>query len=196
MKERRQLPATASLDYHLLVVLEHYVLIVVHIKHRHRTELGRHAAGPWRQPRVHRVDERLDDGVVGGVEVVGHIERTVAGAVERLVAGRRHDPVVPADFAEVHVQGPASTQVASPSPVFPTAPRPRPPASLRVPPTTSVVFGPDRDRCCLRRRQSSKPSDEVGRRAGSVVAVCHKIRSSAVGCGRHRRSVDVSPDND
>jgi len=187
-----QLATAASLNDHLLVVLEHHVVVVVDVEHRHRSKFGRHAAGSWCQTRVHRVDERLDDGVVGGVEIVGQVERTVAGAVERLVAGRRHDPVVPADLAEVHVHRPPSTQVSSPTPAFSTT---SPAASFRVAPTTPIVFGlcPNRRR---RRRQSSKRCDEVGRPAGSVVAVRHEIRSPPVDDRRHRRSVNLSPDDD
>ena len=47
--------------------------------------------------------------MVGRVQVVGHVERALAGAVERLIAGRRDDPIVPADITKVDVERPATT---------------------------------------------------------------------------------------
>jgi len=188
-------PTSTSLNDHFLVVFENNFVAAVDVQHRHRTHLGRHAAWPWCEPGVHRVDQRLHDGVVSGVEVVGQVEGTVAGAVERFVAGRCHDPVVPTDLAEIHVHRPPSTEVASPTPVFSTSPGSRPSASLRMPPTTLFPLGPGLGRRRHRRRQSSKRRDEFSRRAGSVVAVRHEIRPPAIDYGRHRRPVNLSPDD-
>jgi len=189
-------PASARLDDHRLVILQHHVVVVVDVQHRHGTERRRHAARPRRQPRVDRVDQRLDDGVVGGVEVVGQVERTVAGAVERLVSGRRHDPVVPADLAEVDVHRPASAEVASTATVLSTSPGSRPPAALRVPPTALVDVDGPRPGCRRRGRQSPDRSAEVGRPAGSVGVVRHQVGSPAADDGRRGRPVHLRPDDD
>lgn len=42
--------------------------------------------------------------MIGGVQVVRQREGTLAVAVESVVAGRRHDPLIPANIAEVHVE--------------------------------------------------------------------------------------------
>jgi len=144
------------------------------------------------------MNQRLDDGVVGRVEMVGQVERTVAGAVECLVAGRRHYPVVPADLAEVYVHRTPPAEVAPPStPMFSTFARPA--AALRVPPTTRVAVGPAPGRPRRRRRQSWRQiSDEVSRRAGAIVSVRHEISAptSEHGHGGGRPAVDVGPDDD
>jgi len=107
-------PAATRLDNHVLVVFDDNLVVAVDVQHRDRTHPGRDAARPGHQGRVDGVDQRLHDGVVGGVQIVGHVIRTLARAVERLVAGRRHDPVVPADLAEVDVQRPATTAEVAP----------------------------------------------------------------------------------
>jgi len=127
--------AAARVDDHVLVVLDDDPVVGVDVQHRDGVHLGRDAAGPRRGARVHRVDERLDHGVVGGVEVVGHVERTVAGAVERLVAGRRHDPVVPADLAEVDVQRRAAAARGGGVPRS----RPAPSTAARRPPRVTAA---------------------------------------------------------
>ena len=181
----------ARVDDHLLVVLEHDVVVVVDVQHRHGAELGRYAARSRRHARVHRVDERLHDGVVGRVEVVGQVERTVAGAVERLVAGRCHDPVVPPDLAEVDVQRPPPAEVPTSAAMLATAPRPRsrPAASLGVPPAPRLASG----RGGPRRPKSPAGAGEVGRRAGHRVgAVGHQMRPLTAD---RRRPVDPCPDD-
>lgn len=94
----------APLHTHVLVVLEHDFALLVQVQHGYAAEAGGHAASLGHEGRVGGVDQILDYGVVGGVQVVRQGERTVAVAVEGVVARRRDDPVVPADVGEVHVE--------------------------------------------------------------------------------------------
>ena len=55
--------------------------------------------------------------MIGGIQVVGQREWTIALAIVRLVAGWRHDPIAPADILEIDVQWPPLTLFAT---VFPT----------------------------------------------------------------------------
>ena len=55
-----------------------------------------------RSTRVHRA--RINDCVIGGVEVGEQREGAVAVAVVGVVAGRRYNPVIPADVAEIDVE--------------------------------------------------------------------------------------------
>lgn len=106
--------ATATAQHrHVLVVLQNDLVLLVQVEHGYRAEGGRYAAGLRHQARVRRVDEILDDRVVGRVEVVGQREGTVAVAVEGVVARRRDDPVVPADVREVHVERMPATVLAA-----------------------------------------------------------------------------------
>ena len=104
--------ASARFDDHVVVVFEDDFVVFVNVEHGDGGELGGDAAGARHRSRIDRVDQRLDDGVVGRVEVVGQGVRTVAVAVKGLVSGRRYDPVVPADVAEVDVERVASAVVA------------------------------------------------------------------------------------
>lgn len=51
--------------------------------------------------------------MIGGVEMVGDRKVALAVTVEGLIARRCHDPIVPADVAEVHVQRPSLANVAT-----------------------------------------------------------------------------------
>lgn len=95
--------AAASLDHHLLIVFQHHPVRLVQVEHRNCTELGGNAAG-FGNIGVDRVNQRLYDSVIGGVQVIGQWKRTLAVTVVRLVSGRRHDPVVPTHVAEVDVE--------------------------------------------------------------------------------------------
>lgn len=96
--------ATATAQHrHVLVVLQHNFVLFVQVQHGNGRQRGGHTARFGNGTGIDRVDQRLHDGVIGRVEVVGQRERTVAVTVVSVVAGRRHDPVVPADVGEVHV---------------------------------------------------------------------------------------------
>ena len=97
----RLLSASATFDDHILVVFQHDLVEIVDVQHADGGEFGRDAASPRHGGRVHRVDERLHDGVIGGVQVVGQREGTIAVAVIGVVSRRRHDPVVPAHVLKV-----------------------------------------------------------------------------------------------
>ena len=57
---------------------------------------------PLTHRRLHKVHERLDDGVVGGVHVGVEGEGALAVAVERLVVVGRDDPLLPTEVLEAH----------------------------------------------------------------------------------------------
>lgn len=99
--------APAPLHHHLLVVFQDHLVILIQVEHGNGAQLRGHAAGLG-DAGVHRVHQRLHDGVVGGVEVVGQREGTVPVAVKRLVPRGCHDPVVPAHVAEIHIEGMAA----------------------------------------------------------------------------------------
>jgi len=100
----RGLPAPAPEHLHVLVVFEHHFVVLVQVQHRYGRQLSGYTTRFGHGGGVHGVDQRLDDGVVGGVEVFGDRERTVAVAVVCVVTGRRDDPIVPTDVGEIHVE--------------------------------------------------------------------------------------------
>ncbi|CAG9119300.1 unnamed protein product, partial [Plutella xylostella] len=104
--------AAAAHHHHVLIVLEHHIVHLVHVQHGDGAELRGHAARLGHRGRVHRVHERLHDGVVRAVQVVADRERAVPLAVVGVVAGRSHDPVLPAHVGEVHEQRAALAHVA------------------------------------------------------------------------------------
>ena len=92
--------------------------MLVQVQHGDGAEFRGHAAGLG-DVGVHRVHQCLHDGVVGGVQVIRQREGTLPVAVKRLVARGRHNPVVPAHVAEVHVQRvPAAVPVALAAPLL------------------------------------------------------------------------------
>jgi hypothetical protein len=97
--------AAAAAQYrHVLVILEHDLVLLVEVEHGYGAEGGRDAAGLGHEARISRVHEVLDNRVIRRVEVVGQGEGTVAVTVKGVVAGRCHDPVVPSDVGKVHVE--------------------------------------------------------------------------------------------
>jgi len=135
-------PTAARLDYHILIVLDDHLVVAVDVQHRDGAHLGRNAARSRHRQRVDGVDERLYHGVVGRVQVVGHVVRALASTVERLVAGGRYYPVVPADLAEVDVQRPsaaASVMLALSRPAPSTAAVLRRPLRVAAASTTVTI---------------------------------------------------------
>lgn len=98
------LPAATRLHHHLLVLLVDDVVGRVDVEDAYGAEARGDAAGGRSGVRVHGVDEGLDDGVVGGLQVRADGEVAGAVAVVGVVLQRRDDPVVPAHFLEVDVQ--------------------------------------------------------------------------------------------
>jgi len=112
---------------HLLVVLQHHRTLVVEIEHGHAVQLRGHAARLWHLAGIHVVDQGLHHRMVGGVEVVGQREGALSVAVVRIIAQWCHNPIIPADVREVHIQRvpPAGVVVvlaASRSPRLPLIP--------------------------------------------------------------------------
>lgn len=100
---KKLLPAPATYNNHLLVVLQYHLVIHVQIKHGYRVELRRHATGFGYGNGGHRVHQRLYDGVVRRVQMVRQREPALPLTVEGVIARWRHDPIAPTDVSEIHV---------------------------------------------------------------------------------------------
>ena len=81
------LAATATLHNHVFVVLERDRVELVEVQHGDGREVRRAALHRRDEAGVDPVYERLDDGVVGGVGVVGQGEAALALTVEGAEAG-------------------------------------------------------------------------------------------------------------
>ena len=81
------LAATATLHNHVFVVLERDRVELVEVQHGDGREVRRAALHRRDKAWVDPVYERLDDGVVGGVGVVGQGEAALALTVEGAEAG-------------------------------------------------------------------------------------------------------------
>lgn len=96
--------AAAAGGDHVVVLLEHDVLVFVEVEEADGEELVGHAArrsDSGRQAEL--VDDALHRGVVGGQLVLTEREGALALAVVGVVALGRDDPARPADLLEVHV---------------------------------------------------------------------------------------------
>ena len=96
--------ASASLDDHVVIIFEYDLVILVDVQHGDGRELGGDATGPRNGARIDRMNQRLNDGVIGRVEMIGQRERTIAVTIIGVIARRCHDPVVPADVVKVDVK--------------------------------------------------------------------------------------------
>ena len=92
--------ASAGLNHHVLVLFENHVGAFIKVQNRYPTELGGGAARLGHVEGGHEVDEGLDDGVVGGVQVVCQREGALSVAVVCVIVGRSHDPVVPTNLQQ------------------------------------------------------------------------------------------------
>lgn len=92
-----------SLYYHLLIIFQYHLVILIQVQHGDGTQFGGNTTG-FGDTGVDRVDQGLHNGMVGGVEVVSQWKGAVPVAVEGLVAWWGHNPVVPAHVAEVHIE--------------------------------------------------------------------------------------------
>ena len=104
-------PTSTRLHNHVLVLLEHNVLVVVKVQHGDTRQFRRRAAHFWNGAVVDGVDESLDDRVVSAVESLAERERALAVAVVRLVTHWGDDPVLPPDVPEAHIQTMSLAQV-------------------------------------------------------------------------------------
>lgn len=98
------LPAATRLHHHVLILLVHHIVGGVYVEDADWGEFCGDTTGGWCRPRVHGVDQSLNDGVVGGFEMRSDREVADAVAVICVVLQRRNDPVVPAHLLEVHMQ--------------------------------------------------------------------------------------------
>ena len=95
--------APTSLHYHLLIIFQNHLVILIQVQHGDGAQFGGNTTG-FGDAGVDRVDEGLHNGMDGGVEVVGQRKGAVPVAVEGLVAWWGHNPVVPAHITEVHIE--------------------------------------------------------------------------------------------
>lgn len=75
----RMLPAAAGLHHHVFVLLVDHVVGGIDVENADGTEPCGHAAGGWRSVGRHGVEQRLNDGVVGRLQV--RAQRKVANAL-------------------------------------------------------------------------------------------------------------------
>lgn len=125
--------AAASEDRHVLIVLQHHLILFIQIEHRYRAERGRHATRLRHHARLGRINECLHDRVIRRVQMVCQRKRAITVAVEGVVSGRRDDPIVPADVREVDVERMPSTILAAVlPPVLPQGGPPGPPVHYLI----------------------------------------------------------------
>lgn len=98
--------------HHVLVVSQHHVVVVVIVQHGDRGEADGDAARLGRALRVQRVDQSLQDGVVGAVQTLAEREGTLAVAVVGHVPLWSDDPVLPAHVFKVDVEAASLAHVA------------------------------------------------------------------------------------
>lgn len=97
--------AATAPGYHVIVLLQHHVLIVVKVEQVDGVKLVWHTAGRVDAlGELEGVDDGLDGGMVGGAHVLAQGEWAGALAVVGVVAAWRHDPAGPADLLKVHVE--------------------------------------------------------------------------------------------
>lgn len=89
----------ARLGHHVLQ-LPVLHLLLVHDQHAHGHVLVRHAGRRRNAPDAQVVDDRLDDGVVGGVVAVVEHPWAAALAEPRVVHRRSDEVVTPAELVE------------------------------------------------------------------------------------------------
>ena len=159
---------SAGLDDHVVVVFQDDFIVLVDVEHGDGRELGGDAAGAGHGAGVDRIDQRLDDGVIGRIQMIGQGEGAVSVAVVGVVSGWRHDPVVPAHVAEVDVEGLPAAVIPAPLPlVLPLG------GSLAPLPALPVVRVGDQDGLFRCRAPPLPLEPEVlgfGRRVGVDVA--------------------------
>ena len=93
-------PAPASFDDHVFIIFQDDFLVLVQVEHGDGRQLRGDTTGARHGAGVDAVDQGLDDGVVGGVQVVCQREGALSVAVVRVIVGRSHDPVVPTNLQQ------------------------------------------------------------------------------------------------
>lgn len=119
------LSTSAANHRHILIVFQHHLILIVQIEHRNGIQLCGHTARLRRQITVDWIDQRLDDGMIGGIEMIGKWKLTLAMTIEGIVAGWCNDPIAPAHITKIDVERPSLTNLTAISSfVSPSAGRP------------------------------------------------------------------------
>lgn len=114
------LTATAF-HYHVLVVLEHDLLVLVHVQHGHGRRIRGYTAGLGHCIGIDTVDQSLYHRVVGSIGVIREWKSTLSDTHERVVARGRNDPIVPAHIGKVYkhtLTFTGMTSIVKTSPMF------------------------------------------------------------------------------
>ena len=86
--------ASASTDHHVPVLLQNDVGAVIEEQDRDGTQLGGCTARLGNGFRTHQVDQSLNDGVIGGVQIVVEREGAFALTVESSIAVWCYNPIL------------------------------------------------------------------------------------------------------
>ena len=100
--------ATTRFHDHVRVLFKDHVVAVVEVENRNSGELGRGAARLWNNWWVHKMYQRLHNGVVCSVHVRAERKWTFPEAEKRGVSLWCDDPVLPAKPLETDVQHPTA----------------------------------------------------------------------------------------
>lgn len=96
--------ATAASGHHVVVLLEHHVLVLVEVEQADGVQLVGYAAGCTHScGQAHLVDDALHCGMVGGPLVLAQREVALSLAVVGVITFGRNDPAGPADLLKIHV---------------------------------------------------------------------------------------------
>lgn len=96
--------ATARFHNHVRVLFEDHVVAVVEVENRNGRELGGRTAWLWYHWGIHKMHQRLHNGVVSSVHMRAEGKWAFSKAEERRVSLRRDDPVLPPKPLEADVQ--------------------------------------------------------------------------------------------
>lgn len=97
--------ASTASCYHVVILFEHHIAVVVEVEQVDGEELVRYAAGRVDAPgELQGVNDGLHCGVVRGPHVLAQREGAGTLAVVRIVAPWRHNPAGPADLLKVDIE--------------------------------------------------------------------------------------------
>lgn len=98
------LMASASSHDHIPVFFQDDVGVIVKVKNRDGIELSRCTAWLGHVLGIHKVNQGLYNGVVGGIHVCVEWEGTLSITVVGSIAFGCNDPVLPSQVLEAHVK--------------------------------------------------------------------------------------------